>query len=187
MLSRILQALVLIYQAVAVFVFIASFYLSANWLTNPFLGGFFEHTFILNGTGSDKVDPTTGWAMYQSGFVLNDQLVSINGIPVSNADQVSGILSTFNVGDTIPVGIQQYEGSLQNIEIQLQALTSEERYAFFYMPMFLSLVFLIVSLWTFGLRRTEPAGRAFSIFTTSLAIVVGAFFDLNTSHQFTTC
>ena len=44
---------------------------------------------------------------------------------------------------------------------------------------------MVVSLWIFGLRRTEPAGRAFSMLTTSLAIVIGALFDLYTSHYFT--
>ena len=43
----------------------------------------------------------------------------------------------------------------------------------------------LVSLWIFGLRRTEPAGRAFSIFTSSLAIVIGTLFNLYTSHHFT--
>jgi len=46
-------------------------------------------------------------------------------------------------------------------------------------------VFLVISLWIFGLRRTESAGRAFSIMTTSVAIVTGTLFDLYTSHQFT--
>ena len=35
------------------------------------------------------------------------------------------------------------------------------------------------------MRRNEPAGRAFSLFTTSLAIVTGAYFNLVTTHQFT--
>ncbi|HSG44675.1 MAG TPA: GAF domain-containing protein [Anaerolineales bacterium] len=63
--------------------------------------------------------------------------------------------------------------------------SSADRTAYFIMPEVLSLVFLVVSLWIFGLRRTEPAGRAFSIFTTSLAIAVGGLFDLYTTHQFT--
>src|SRR6185503_14777865 len=47
------------------------------------------------------------------------------------------------------------------------------------------LAFLLISLWIFGLRRTEAAGRTFSVLTTSLAIAVGGLFDLYTSHYFT--
>ena len=46
-------------------------------------------------------------------------------------------------------------------------------------------MFLGISLWIFGLRRTEAAGRAFSMMAASLAIVIGALFDLYTSHRFT--
>ena len=187
-LSRILQALVLVYQVAAVFVFALSFYFSANWLTNPFLGGFFEHTLVLNGTGEDKTSAFSSkevWAMYENGFALKDQLVSINGTPVTDANQVSEILSYFRVGGEIEIGINKYGQGQQTAQITLQEFTAEDQYTYFYIPEFLSFVFLIVSLWTFGLRRSEPAGRSFSIFTASLAIIVGAFFDLNTSHHFT--
>ncbi|MBK8428733.1 MAG: hypothetical protein IPL27_23530 [Lewinellaceae bacterium] len=49
----------------------------------------------------------------------------------------------------------------------------------------MSAVFLAVSLWIFGFRRNEAAGRAFSLFTSSLAIVTGAYFNLITTHEFT--
>ena len=42
-----------------------------------------------------------------------------------------------------------------------------------------------LSLWIFGLRRTESAGRAFSMMTTSVAIVIGALYDLYSFHYFT--
>ena len=61
-----------------------------------------------------------------------------------------------------------------------------DRIAYFVLPMFLSLVFLMTSLWIFGLRRArEPAGRAFSIMTTSLAIVSRHPFRPVTTHKFT--
>jgi PDZ domain len=182
-LSRVLQIVVLAYQAVAVVVFVSTLSHATDWLRNPFIGGFFEHTFILN--GSNTSENGKSWEMYRQGFVIGDQLLAVDGVPVSTADQLREILSSHRPGDQVQVEMRTAEGASETKGILLQELSSADRYAFFYIPEFLSFVFLIVSLWIFGLRRTEPAGRAFSIFTSSLAIATGALFDLYTSHQFT--
>jgi signal transduction histidine kinase len=182
-LNRALQIVVLVYQAAAVLVFITAIYLAVDWLKNPFIGGFFEHTLVLN--GSDTSEEGKTWAMYEQGFDVGDQLVSVNGVPISSSAQLKEILGARNVGEAVAVEIRRTGGELEARTIFLQQLSAADRYAFFYIPEFLSFIFLGVSLWIFGLRRTEPAGRAFSIFTTSLAIAVGALFDLYTSHLFT--
>ena len=182
-LNKILQIIVLGYQAVAVLVFIATLYLAIDWLKNPFIGGFFEHTFVLN--GSDTSEDNKSWAMYENGFKVGDQLISINGIPISTSDQLKQILGSSTIGSDVSVVMRTTEGLEKTVTITLQELSSSDRYAYFFIPEILSLVFLLVSLWIFGLRRTEPAGRAFSILTASLAIAVGGIFDLDTSHRVT--
>ncbi|MEP0807212.1 MAG: GAF domain-containing protein [Chloroflexota bacterium] len=182
-LNRTLQVVVLVYQFAALLVFAVSLYLAGDWLKNPFLGGFFEHTFVLN--GSDTVEPGKTWAMYAQGFKLGDQLVSVNGRPVSNSEQLREILALHETGEQVTVEIRTTSGTVREEKIFLQQLSTADRYAYFYIPQFLGVVFLISSLWIFGLRRTEPAGRAFSVFTSSLAIGTCALFDLYTSHQLT--
>jgi len=182
LINRILQAVVLVYQGVAVIVFIATLTTAGEWLRTPFIGGFFEHTFVLN--GSDTSVDGQSWQMYQQGFKVGDQLVSINGEPVGNSIQLKEILKTRSINDTVDVVMRTPDGE-KTATILLQEISSADRSAYFIIPELLSLVFLIVSLWIFGLRRSEPAGRAFSIFTSSLAIIVGGLFDLYTSHQFT--
>ncbi len=181
--NRVLQGIVLVYQAVAVVVFIAGLYNAYDWLRNPFIGGFFEHTFVLN--GSDTSEEGQHWAMYEQGFKLGDQLVSVDNREVFNSSELMNILGSHMVGDVVPVEIRTSDGLIQKTTITLSAFSAGDQVAYFILPTFLSLVFLIVSLWIFGLRRTEPAGRAFSIFTASLAITIGSLFDLYTSHQFT--
>jgi len=83
-LSKITQFFVLVYQAIAVLIFGASLYSGYLWLQNPFIGGFFEQTMVLN--GSDTREPGRHWALYEQGFKIGDQLVSVNGSPVSNAE-----------------------------------------------------------------------------------------------------
>ena len=89
------------------------------------------------------------------------------------------------LGRTVPVTIRTAEGPERTVDITLQPFPASDQISYFILPAFLSLVFLVISLWIFGLRRTEPAGRAFSVMTSSLAIVIGSLFDLYTSHRFT--
>ena len=190
--SRVVQTVVLAYQAIAVVIFISVLTTAGDWLKTPFLGGFFEQTLVLNGSNTSEAGKS--WAMYEAGFKLGDQLKSINNIPVQNAVQIQTILNSHAVGDTVDVvmSVCTPDGSSGNgvcveqpAAITLDEFPSVDRTVYFIIPELLSLVFLVVSLWIFGLRRTEPAGRAFSIFTTSLAIALGSFFDIYTSHQFT--
>ena len=89
-LSRILQIIVLVYQAIAVVIFALTLFMATNWLSNPFIGGLFEHTFVLNGSDTSQEGKT--WAMYERGFNVGDQLLSVDGVPVSTSDQLEGIL-----------------------------------------------------------------------------------------------
>ena len=180
--NRLLQGIVLVYQAVAIVVFIAGLYFAYDWLRNPFIGGFFEHTLVLN--GSDTSEDGQQWAMYEKGFKLGDQLVSVDNREIFRSNDLLTILQSHLVGDGVPVEIRTADGIVQT-NITLRSFSTGDQIAYFILPTFLSLVFLIVSLWIFGLRRTEPAGRAFSIFTASLAIAIGSLFDLYTSHHFT--
>jgi signal transduction histidine kinase len=181
--SKATQWIVLGYQALAVLVFIAGLYLSYGWLSNPFIGGFFEHTFILNGTNTREVGKQ--WALYEQGFRQGDQLISVNGTRITSSRDLKNILETSAVTQTVTVEMRRPEGEVKPATITLQPFSATDRVAFFILPMVLSLVFLIVSLWIFGLRRTEAPGRAFTIFTSSLAIATGGLFDLYTSHYFT--
>jgi signal transduction histidine kinase/putative methionine-R-sulfoxide reductase with GAF domain len=181
--NKATQWIVLGYQALAVLVFIAGLYLSYGWLSNPFIGGFFEHTFILNGTNTREAGKQ--WALYEQGFKQGDQLISVNGTPITSSRDLKNILETSAVTQTVTVEMRTPEGEVRPAAITLQPFSATDRVAFFIVPMVLSLVFLIVSLWIFGLRRTEAPGRAFTVFTSSLAIATGGLFDLYTSHYFT--
>jgi len=181
-LNRVLQVVVLLYQSLAVMVFITGLYFAYIWLRNPFIGGFFEQTFVLN--GSDTTEAGQHWEMYKQDFTLGDQLISVDGRSVLSSGDLMDVLQSHLVGDSIPVKIRTSSGIIQKT-ITLKKFSVNDRFSYFLLPSFLGLVFLIVSLWIFGLRRTEPAGRAFSVFTSSVAIVIGSLFDLYTSHHFT--
>src|SRR6266498_3350073 len=181
-LSKVTQFIVLAYQGIAVVIFIASLFLAYDWLSNPFIGGFFEQTMVLN--GSDTRETGNHWQLYTLGFKLGDQLISVNGQQISNAKDLNHVLGTLQVGQSIPV-VMRTAGGERAVDVILQSFPAFDRISYFVIPALLSLVFLGISLWIFGLRRTESAGRAFSMMTTSVAIGIGALFDLYTSHRFT--
>jgi len=181
--NTIMQTIVLVYQVLAAVVFVVSLFSAYGWLKNPFIGGFFEQTMVLN--ESVTREPGQEWALQEAGFRLGDQLVSVADRPISNASDLLTALETLRVGQTVPVVMRLVNGETRQANITLDALAPVDQLSYFVIPAFLSLVFLLISLWIFGLRRTEPAGRAFSMLTTSMAIVIGGLFDLYTSHYFT--
>ncbi len=166
--NTLTQAIVLIYQALAVLVFVVSLFSAYAWLKNPFMGGFFEQTMVMN----ESVTREAGkqWALEANGFQLGDRLVSVDGHSISNATDLRETLDTLTVGQTVPVVMRTLDGETKEANITLQSLAIIDQISFFAIPALLSLVFLILSLWIFGLRRTEPAGRTFSVLTTSLSI-----------------
>jgi len=182
LLSRSLQVVVFIYQFIAAAAFIAALFFAASWLKTPFLGAFYEHTMLFNGAGPTEEDAPE-WELHEADVHLGDQLIAVNNIPVRSASEVQNILSGFFPGETIPITVRTAAGEEKTLDVTLNAFPSVDRTAYFVLPIFISLLFLTLSLWIFGMRRTESAGRAFAIFASSLSITSGSLFDLFTTHH----
>jgi len=182
LINQSLQWMVLVYQAVAVVLFMLGLVLAGRWLSQPFLGALYEHTLVFNGTGPGDVTPA--WALFAQ-VVVGDQLVAIDETPVTSSEEISAILKNRFAGENVEVTVRSESGEKRPVTVTLHNFPSDSRTVYFIIPTILSVIFLVASLWIFGLRRNEPAGRAFSLFTSSLAIVTGTYFDLVTTHQFT--
>ncbi|MBM3150895.1 MAG: GAF domain-containing protein [Chloroflexi bacterium] len=181
--TRATQVLVLAYQLVALGAFVATLILASDWLRQPFPGAFFEHTMAYNGAVPSQ--PGGNWDLVSQGISLGDQLLSIDGEQVHTARDVAAALEGFAPGDTLPVEALSTGGGTQTYTVLLQAFPAADRNAYLVIPAIISLVFLGTSLWIFGMRRSEPAGQAFAIFTSSLAIITGALFEIFTTHYLT--
>ncbi len=194
LLDRILQIIVLVYQALAVLSFIVAIILGLRWVRTPFLGAFYEHTMLVN--GSQPSASADDWDLYNQGVRLGDQLLSVNGVEVHSTSEVLNVLTGrtlgtvptqngFIPGEVIPVSILTTSGEVRQLNVTLHGFPSADRTTYFVIPLVISAVFLAVSLWIFGFRRTEPAGRGFALFASSLAILTAALFDLFTTHFLT--
>jgi signal transduction histidine kinase len=182
-LGQILQVVVFVYQFIAVTAFVAALFLAASWLRSPFLGAFYEHTLIFN--DAVPVGDGAGWDLYKQGVKLGDQLISVNGIEVHSTAEAQNVLSGFFPGETIPVVIRIAGGEQKTFEVTLNSFPAEDRTAYFIVPLIISLLFLVMGLWIFWIRRAESAGRAFAIFASSVSIATGSLFDLYTTHNLT--
>ncbi|HNN12416.1 MAG TPA: GAF domain-containing protein [Anaerolineales bacterium] len=181
--NRTLQWVVFAYQAIAAVLFLLSLLLANRWLQQPFIGAFYEHTMVFNGTGQDGTDPA--WFLYRQ-VEVGDQLTAIDGASVTSAEEVRNILIAQPEDDRIvQVSVLTKEGKSLTFDVTLTEFPASSRNVYFIVPSILGAIFLAVSLWIFGFRRSEPAGRAFSLFTSSLAIVMGTYFNLITTHEFT--
>ena len=181
LINQSLQWVVFTYQAIAVLLFVLGLVLANRWLQQPFLGALYEQTLVFNGTG---VGDIPAWALFNQ-VVTGDQLVAINDIPTKNSEQIRAILQDHFPGEEVKITVRSESGEERVLTVTLHSFPASSRTVYFVIPAILSAIFLAASLWIFGLRRSEPAGRAFSLFTSSLAIVTGTYFDLVTTHQFT--
>lgn len=181
-LSKILQLIVLVYQTIAVAIFMAALVFAYFWLQVPFLGAFFEPTMVMSPVGPQSTGNT--WGLYNQGARYDDQLLSVSGEEISNANELKQVLERYFPGETVPVVIKSADGEETTYAVELHRLPGADRTVYLFVPSIVSIAFFSLSLWIFGLRRNEPAGRAFAIFASSMAIVAGLFFDLYTAHRF---
>ena len=180
-LGRILTGIVFLYQVVAAVVLVWALLLAVQWVREPFIGSFYEHSLIFNDTGGSK----GAWAF--SAEVKNwDQILAVNGVRVKNSqDMRDAIVGKFAPGENITLTVQFKDGEVRDLPLELQQFPDSDISIYLVLPTILSLIFMGLSIWTFGLRRNEPAGRAFIMFASSFSIVTGTIFNLWTTHEFT--
>ena len=182
--TRVLRILVLVYQGIALLAFIGIPFLAIHWVQTPFLGAFVEQTMVFDGVGQDSVLPQSLEDLFQDKSLwLKYQLVNVNGVAVQNAAQVQAALADSWPGQTLPVVLRHLtDGQTEIRPVTLQSFPASARTVYFVIPYIVGLLFLGISLWIFGLRRAESAGRAFAVLSTSVAIACAGLFDLYTTH-----
>ena len=182
-LNRILQIIVLIYQGIALIAFMVIPFLAVSWMRAPFLGAFVEQTMVFNGVGQET--PTESWGLFlDKQLWINYQIANINGMDVHNEAQIRTALAGTVPGQPVPVVVRRISDGVEDTRtVTLQTFPGNARVVYFFIPYIVGLIFLGISLWIFGLRRTESSGRAFALFATSVALGCAALFDLYTTHR----
>jgi len=180
--EHLLQVGVLVYQGVAAIALIAALFLANHWLEFPFLGAFFDPTLVFDGVGPSP-SSANHWPLNSLLSPKGDRLLAIQGEEIHNTQEMEQALRKYFPGETVEVKILQRNGTVAAYTVTLQIFPNEDRVKYIFIPFLIAFLFFGMSLWIFGLRRAESAGRAFALFATSLAIISGLLFDVYTTHR----
>lgn len=171
-----------VYQFIALVIFAIVPILAYNWIHIPFLGVFIENTMVTDGV---RPQAPEYWPAYTQGLnVFGHQLKQIDGEPVDTPKELQTLLRQYAVGETVTLTYLDIDKVEQEMSVVLQAFPLADQIAFLYVPYFIGLVYLVSSIWVYGLRRNDAAGRAFVMFATSVALTLGTLFDLYTTQSF---
>lgn len=206
--KRIRLGLLLGLAALAVIVFLIYFTQAMEWRSKPFLGVLVDHNMVVTDKMANGEDE---WVGTEAGLMAGDELLSINGQPLSRANRsqldaqdYQAILGELEVGDDVKVTFADHqdadaerpitvvcepvEGGPAVCEVvyALQSLPTADFVAFFITPFISGVAVLAVGMVLLRLRHWDP--NAFLIIVTIflLALFMVGQFDLSTSHQFAT-
>src|SRR3990172_5338303 len=146
-LNKILQLVVLIYQSVAVVIFVVALFFAYNWLQKPFLGAFFEPTMVRSPAGPGE--PGGAWQLYHQGAKHGDQLRSVAGQEVRDARDLERALDGFSPGETVPVVMQSPDSKDTTYNVELHLFPASDRNLYLIVPSIVSAAFFALSFWIF--------------------------------------
>ena len=179
--ARLARPVVWLSLAIAVAVYVAMPILAHRWATGiPFLGVTLEQTFNVNdGHG-------TGWGPSPEGLDRQDHIVSIDGRAIDSQSALDQALVDAGVGRTVQVTYQRRlpDGGLQTREtaVRLMAFPLVDLIRLLWLPLLIGVTYLAIGLWVFRLRGRQRPGIAFTLFSIWVAVTLGVFFDVYSTH-----
>ena len=172
-----------IYQGLVIIAFLVYPILAYQYINTPFIGAFIDNTMVVNGVHPDPVP--ANWDLTLQGAQTGDQLLALDGTPVTSYGDMRQVLLRHFPGETIPAVFRQIEGGGEiAYQVTLSTFNFSDQLSYFFVPFLVGLVYMITSWWIFGLRRTETSGRAFTLFASSAALAAAGLFDVYTTHRF---
>ena len=170
------------YQLLVLVCFAALPFWAYQAYCTPFIGAFVGQTLVL--TTAAPVQPGS-WGAQKLALPFGAQISMVDGESLHSAAQLEDALRHFQPGERVEVTFRLPEGDTTTQEIRLQRLPLLDLAGYFAIPYLAGLISLVTGLYVFGLRRREPAGRAFALFTAAVALSAGGLFDLYSTHHLT--
>ena len=184
--DKAIETTVVIYQAIAIIVFIIVPILAFRWWKTPFIGAFYEHSLVFNGVGPRRdITKSNRWDFFEEDVKLSDQLTAIDGQNIHNTREAQKILSEHEVGDEVQITYLRPEEGEITKTVKLIAFPALDKIRYLYFPYGVGIVYLALGLWMTKLRLSDSSGRAFILFSTAFSLSAIALFDLYTTHYFT--
>jgi len=176
--SRLAPVVVFLFILTALAVFLVSPFLFAKVVRTPFIGAFVEHTLMIN--TAQPLKPGAWGSQLRLPFGY--QIVALDGKAVEDVSQLWAALGERQVGERVALQTLDPSGQSVTFQVKLRKLPFVDQISYFVIPYLIGLVYLGCGLYVFGIRRFDPAGRAFTLFTTATSIVLVGLFDLYTTN-----
>lgn len=151
-----------------------------RWMRLPFLGAFVEPTLLLSNAGPVRGE---GWALHDQGFGLDYRLVALDDHPVTTPGDVATYLAQRFPGEEVTLTLRRVDGTTQRVTLTLQPFPGADRWAYFYLPYLMGVIYLISAIWVFLVRRYSRNARLFAWFAASAAFSLAGILDAFAIHR----
>jgi len=177
--TRLGRAIVFLSLAIGVVAFLAAHVLAWRWAAEPFPGLLLEPTLVLSPLQG------SGWARLQLDppLMQPDKLIAIDGRPVERYSDVAAALSAHEVGDQVWVLVTRPDVDLREEQVALVPFSLKDMFLIFIVPYVVGLAYLGIGIWVYWVQGWGRAGQVFTGLCVSIALMVGALFDFNTTHR----
>ena len=177
--TRLGRAIIFLSLAIGVVAFLVAHVLAWRWAAEPFPGLLLEPTLVLSPLQGK------GWARLQLDPPLEqpDRLIAIDGQTVERYSDVAAILSEHEVGDTVWVLVIRPDGDMREEQVTLVSFPLKDMFLIFIVPYVVGMIYLGIGIWVYWVQGWGRAGQVFTGLCVSIALMVGALFDINTTHR----
>lgn len=181
--NHVVPAIVFLYLVTAALIFLVAPIFAYNWINTPFLGAFVEHSLVFVGTGPERAPVWEKLNLRET--PLQHQLTKVNDSAVSSARELSVLLNEYEVGDSVELTTRSVNGEENHLKVELQKFPRSSVIPFLIIPYGVGLLYLVSAVWVYLQQRSFEDGRSFVVFSSSVAMITAALFDLYTTHYLT--
>lgn len=186
----VIQYVVFAYQAIVGIALVIAALLAVRYIEQPFLGSFISSNMLASSTGDDLPE----WSLYNQVNQprVSNHLESISLVdPTTNTtktitpksyDDIAFFLRGHLSGETVRTVFLSSEGKKRTFDTPISRFPLQSQTSYFYIPFIVGLIFFGFGVWTFRVRHDETTARAFAVFSSSTAFVMGGLLDLYATH-----
>jgi signal transduction histidine kinase len=155
---------------------IGNFLLGLNRVNKPYPGFFFYKNLVVTDISPKAVN---GEMLKR----FKDKIKGVNGIAVSNPNDVFEIIDKYKTGSDIVYTIER-SGESFNVTIPVERLTLREMLQMFGIIYVIGVVFLVIGVLVLQMKPTLKASKAFFLFCASICVWFVGSFDAQAVYLF---
>ena len=163
--------------ALALLVFLDAPVLAVSWSARPFLGFVVEPSLVVSNVGG------VIWNAQRININHPERLTHIGGRAVETSEEYLSIVSSLTIGEPVEVWTVFPDGTQRKYpSVRVNTFSISDQVLFFWLPYLVGLVYLAIGGLIYRLRGETSPGQVFAFFCAGIAIVMGLYFDLISTH-----